>query len=41
MPVTPSGMSGILTFVMASDGQRLAYNDVRKLSDLFVIEGLR
>jgi hypothetical protein len=40
MPVNPSGMSGILNFVMTADGQRLAYNYVRKLSDLFLIEGL-
>jgi len=40
MPANPSGMAGILTFVMTGDGQRLAYNYVRKLSDLFLIEGL-
>ena len=41
MPTNPSGMSGIRSFVMTPDARHLAYNYVRKLSDLYLIEGLK
>ena len=40
MPVNPGGMSGIRSFAMTPDARHLAYNYVRKLSDLYLIEGL-
>jgi serine/threonine protein kinase len=41
MPTNPGGMSGIRSFAMTPDAQHLAYNYVRKLSDLYLIEGLK
>ncbi|HJW08525.1 MAG TPA: protein kinase [Holophagaceae bacterium] len=41
IPANPAGLSGIREIMMAPDGRGLAYNYVRKLSDLFLIEGLR
>lgn len=41
MPTNPAGLSGIRSFAMTPDAQHLAYNYVRKLSDLYLIEGLR
>ena len=41
MPANPAGLAGIREIVMAPDGRGLAYNYVRKLSDLYLIEGLR
>jgi hypothetical protein len=41
MPANPGGMAGILSFAMTPDGGALAYNYVRKLSDLYLIEGLK
>ncbi len=41
MPANPAGMAGILSLVMTPDAQHLAYNYVRKLSDLYLIEGLK
>ena len=41
MPANPAGLSGIREIVMAPDGRGLAYNYVRKLSDLYLIEGLK
>ncbi|MBK8725507.1 MAG: protein kinase [Holophagaceae bacterium] len=40
-PVNPAGLSGIREIVPAPDGRGLAYNYVRKLSDLYLIEGLK
>jgi hypothetical protein len=41
MPANPGGMAGILSFAMTPDASALAYNYVRKLSDLYLIEGLK
>jgi len=41
MPANPGGMSGIRSFAMTPDARHLAYNYVRKLSDLYLIEGLK
>jgi hypothetical protein len=40
-PTNPGGLPGIRSFAMTPDAQHLAYNYVRKLSDLFLIEGLK
>jgi hypothetical protein len=40
-PTNPAGLPGIRSFVMTPDAQHLAYNYVRKLSDLYLIEGLK
>ena len=41
MPANPGGLPGIRSFAMTPDAKALAYNYVRKLSDLYLIEGLR
>ena len=41
MPANPGGLPGIRSFAMTPDAQHLAYNYVRKLSDLYLIEGLK
>ena len=41
MPANASGLTGIRSFAMTPDAQHLAYNYVRKLSVLYLIEGLR
>ncbi len=40
-PANPGGLPGIRSFAMTPDAQHLAYNYVRKLSDLYLIEGLK
>ena len=41
MPTNPAGLSGIRTIAMTPDARTFAYNYVRKLSDLYLIEGLK
>ncbi|HJW09411.1 MAG TPA: serine/threonine-protein kinase [Holophagaceae bacterium] len=41
MPTNPAGLPGIRSFTMTPDAQHLAYNYVRTLSDLYLIEGLK
>ncbi len=41
MPVNPSGMAGIRTLALTPDASFIAYNHTRKLSDLYLIEGLK
>lgn len=41
LPANPAGLSGVREIVLAPDGKALAYNYVRKLSDLYLIEGLK
>jgi tRNA A-37 threonylcarbamoyl transferase component Bud32 len=41
MPTNPAGLPGIRSFAMTPDARYLAYNYVRKLSDLYLIEGLK
>ncbi|MBS1766220.1 MAG: serine/threonine-protein kinase [Acidobacteria bacterium] len=41
MPANPAGLSGIRELVMSRDGKSLAYNYVRVLSDLYLIQGLK
>jgi len=40
-PTNPAGLPGIRSFAMTPDAKHLAYNYVRKLSDLYLIEGLK
>jgi serine/threonine protein kinase len=40
-PANPAGLTGIREIVMGPDGRGLAYNYNRKLSDLYLIEGLK
>ncbi len=40
-PTNPAGLPGIRSFAMTPDARHLAYNYVRKLSDLYLIEGLK
>lgn len=40
-PTNPAGLPGIRSFAMTPDARYLAYNYVRKLSDLYLIEGLK
>jgi len=40
-PTNPAGLPGIRSFAMTADAQHLAYNYLRKLSDLYLIEGLK
>ena len=40
MPANPAGLAGIREIVLSPDGRGLAYNYVRKLSDLYLIQGL-
>jgi len=40
-PANPGGLPGIRSFAMTPDARHLAYNYVRKLSDLYLIEGLK
>ena len=41
MPSNPAGLAGIRSIAMTPDARTLAYNYVRKLSDLYLIEGLK
>ena len=41
MPADPSGISGIQEIHMSRDNRSYAYNYVRRLSDLYLIEGLK
>ncbi|HJV91267.1 MAG TPA: protein kinase [Holophagaceae bacterium] len=41
MPTDPAGVPGIQGFFPSRDGRRYAYNLVRKLSQLYTIEGLK
>ncbi len=41
LPANPAGLSGIREIVLSKDGRSFAYNYSRKLSDLYLIEGLR
>ena len=41
MPAKPAGLSGVREIVLSRAGRGLAYNRVRKLSDLYLVEGLR
>jgi len=41
MPANPGGLPGIRSFAMTADAKAFAYNYVRKLSDLYLIEGLK
>ena len=41
VPPDPAGVSGIQGVFVALDGKTYAYNVVRKLSQLYLIEGLR
>lgn len=41
LPANPAGLSGIREIVLSKDGRSLAYNYSRKLSDLYLIEGLK
>jgi len=41
MPVDPSGISGIQEIHMSRDNRSYTYNYVRRLSDLYLIEGLK
>jgi serine/threonine protein kinase len=41
MPVDPSGISGIQEIQMSRDSRSYTYNYVRRLSDLYLIEGLK
>ncbi|HET7451169.1 MAG TPA: hypothetical protein VFL12_00375, partial [Thermoanaerobaculia bacterium] len=40
-PPDPVGISGIPNLLITSDGRAYAYNVVRKLSELYLVEGLR
>jgi hypothetical protein len=40
-PPDPVGISGIPNLLIAPDGRSYAYNVVRKLSELYLVEGLR
>ena len=40
-PANPGGLPGLRSFAMTPDAKALAYNYVRKLSDLYLIEGLK
>ncbi|HET7747430.1 MAG TPA: protein kinase, partial [Vicinamibacteria bacterium] len=41
MPVDPAGIGGIGHLQLALDGQAYVYNYARRLSDLYLVEGLR
>ena len=41
MPVNPAGLAGIRTLAITPDARFVAYNYTRKLSDLYLIEGLK
>lgn len=41
LPANPAGLSGIREIVVSRDGRSFAYNYSRKLSDLYLIEGLK
>jgi outer membrane protein assembly factor BamB len=40
-PADSAGVAGISAFVTTPDGKAYAYNFIRTLSDLFLVEGLR
>jgi len=41
LPADPSGISGIQEIQMNADNRSYTYNYVRRLSDLYLIEGLK
>jgi hypothetical protein len=41
MPVNSIGLAGITSLAMTPDAAFIAYNYQRRLSDLYLIEGLR
>ncbi|HTL99068.1 MAG TPA: WD40 repeat domain-containing serine/threonine protein kinase, partial [Holophagaceae bacterium] len=41
MPTNPAGLAGIRTIAMTPDARHLAYNYTRRLSALYLIEGLK
>jgi eukaryotic-like serine/threonine-protein kinase len=41
MPADPSGISGVQEIQMSADGRSYSYNYVRRLSDLYLVEGLK
>jgi serine/threonine protein kinase len=41
MPADPSGISGVQEIQVSADGRSYSYNYVRRLSDLYLVEGLR
>jgi hypothetical protein len=41
MPADPSGISGIQEIQVSPDNRSYSYNYVRRLSDLYLVEGLR
>jgi len=41
MPADPSGISGIQEIQVSRDGRSYSYNYVRRLSDLYLVEGLK
>ena len=40
-PSDPAGVTGIAHFQVTPDGRAYAYNDVRVLSDLYLVEGVK